>query len=151
MRSLGALALSIILALTTNLIKIKEDNKEYVTELETIETMPEKIEEVVPEIEIQYESLGMYTITHYCSCSKCCDKTDGITASGTKVTPNRTIAAPKEFPFGTKLLINGQEYVVEDRGGAIKSNRLDIYCSSHIEALQKGIIHCEVFKIIEKE
>lgn len=94
-------------------------------------------------------SLGTYKITAYCGCAKCCGKTDGITASGTHVTAGRTIAAPPEIPFGTKLVINGHTYTVEDRGGAIKGNRIDIYFNTHEEALQWGVKYLEVFKVVE--
>ena len=75
----------------------------------------------------------------YCACASCCGKTNGITASGTKATAGRTIAAPKNYPFGTKIEIAGMgTYVVEDRGGAITGNKIDIYFDSHQEALQFG-------------
>ena len=75
-----------------------------------------------------------YKITAYCSCSKCCGKTTGRTASGAKATAGVTVAAPAKFAFGTKLNIGGHIYTVEDRGGAIKGNRIDIYVSSHSAA-----------------
>lgn len=81
---------------------------------------------------------GTYRVTAYCPCVQCCGKTDGITASGVKATANHTIAAPSTFPFGTKLLINGTVYTVEDRGGAIQGNRIDVYMDSHQEALAWG-------------
>ena len=75
----------------------------------------------------------------YCACVKCCGKTNGITASGTKATAGRTIAAPKNYAFGTKIEIAGMgTYVVEDRGGAITGNKIDIYFDSHAEALKFG-------------
>jgi len=87
---------------------------------------------------------GMYKITAYCACMTCCGKTNGITASGKRATANRTIAAPSTFAFGTKLKINGQIYVVEDRGGAIQGNRLDIYFDSHSQALSWGVRYLNV-------
>ena len=89
-------------------------------------------------------SSGTYIVTAYCSCSKCCGKTNGMTASGTKATAGRTVAAPSNFAFGTKLKINGKIYVVEDRGGAIQGNRIDIYMSSHTQALAWGKRTCTV-------
>jgi 3D (Asp-Asp-Asp) domain-containing protein len=102
-------------------------------------------EEEHKEEEPKLKSLGKFKITAYCSCSKCCGKSDGITASGAKATAGRTIAAPSTFKFGTKLIINGHEYTVEDRGGAIKGNRIDIYFDSHQEALNFGVKYIEVF------
>lgn len=79
------------------------------------------------------------TLTAYCSCSKCCGKTDGITASGTKATEGRTVAVDvNKIPFGTKVYINGNEYIAEDKGGAVKGNHIDIYFESHERALEFG-------------
>ena len=87
---------------------------------------------------------GVYKVTAYCACMQCCGKTNGITASGAKATANHTIAAPRTFAFGTKVVINGTTYVVEDRGGAIPGNRIDIYMNSHAEALRWGVRYVEV-------
>lgn len=116
----------------------KEETSKSVTTTTTIEKNGHKV-----------QSLGVYKITAYCSCAKCCGKTDGITASGTKVKAGRTIAAPSTFPFGTKIMINGHIYTVEDRGGAIKGNRIDIYFDTHEEALQFGVKNIEIFKVVE--
>ena len=86
----------------------------------------------------------IYKITAYCSCAKCCGKTTGITASGTRATAGRTIAAPARFAFGTKLSLNGKVYTVEDRGGAISGNKIDLYVSSHAEALAWGVRYLPV-------
>ena len=85
-----------------------------------------------------------YKVTAYCSCAKCCGKTNGRTASGTRATPGRTVAASGKFAFGTKLNIGGNTYVVEDRGGAISGNRIDIYVGSHAEALRWGVRYLPV-------
>ena len=78
-------------------------------------------------------------VSAYCACVKCCGKTNGITASGAKATANHTIAAPSTYKFGTKIEIAGMGiYTVEDRGGAITGNKLDIYFNSHSEALKFG-------------
>ena len=82
---------------------------------------------------------GYFTLTYYCACKKCCGKTDGITAWGTKATPNKTIATSSKYAFGTKMIINDHTYVVEDRGGAIQGNKIDVYVESHYEALQLGV------------
>lgn len=92
------------------------------------------------------KSLGTYTITAYCPCRKCCGKwANGITSSGTTATANHTIAAPKNIPFGTVLVIDGIEYTVEDRGEAIKGKKLDIFMESHSACLKWGKQKKEVF------
>ncbi|MBM9521032.1 3D domain-containing protein [Desulforhopalus vacuolatus] len=52
-----------------------------------------------------------------------------------------TIAADtRYFPFGTRMFVPGYGWgTVEDRGGAIKGpNRIDLYFSSHSDALDWG-------------
>ena len=86
----------------------------------------------------------IYKITAYCPCSKCCGKATGRTASGTKATPGRTVAASSKYAFGTKLNIGGHIYTVEDRGGAITGNKIDIFVNSHSEAFQWGVRYLPV-------
>ena len=80
-------------------------------------------------------------VTHDCACSKCCgDNADGITASGKRVAPGM-VAMSSYYPFGTVLVINGEVYTVEDRGGSGIENdiaRVDIYVEDHQQALRLG-------------
>lgn len=81
------------------------------------------------------------TITYYCSCTKCCGpNAKGITASGKKV--QEGMVAMKGVPFGTKIEINGKQYVVEDRG--VGAGCVDVYVSSHQKALELGRHKAEV-------
>lgn len=92
------------------------------------------------------KNIGTYKITGYCGCSSCCGKTDGVTASGVRATAGRTIAADtSKLPFGTKVVIDGHTYTVEDVGGAIRGNHIDVYFSSHSKALQWGVRYCDVY------
>lgn len=94
------------------------------------------------------KSLGKYVITAYCTCKICCGVYSGgnRTASGTVPTTNRTLAVDTNvIPFGTRLVINGQIYVAEDRGGAIKGKRIDMFFYTHKEALKWGRRTMEVF------
>lgn len=94
------------------------------------------------------KNIGTYMITGYCGCSSCCGKSDGVTASGTRATAGRTIAADiSNLPFGTKVVIDGHTYTVEDVGGAIKGNHIDVYFSSHSKALQWGVRYCDVYVV----
>mgnify|MGYP004618623469 FL=1 len=86
----------------------------------------------------------IFKVTAYCSCAKCCGKVTGRTASGSHAVAGKTVATSGQFAFGTKLNINGQEYTVEDRGGAIQGNRIDIYMNSHAEALAWGVKYLPV-------
>lgn len=66
-----------------------------------------------------------------------CGKTDGITASGRLATPHRTVACD-DLPFGTRIRIDGKEYVVEDRFGGNYKNKIDIFMETKEEAYQFG-------------
>lgn len=94
------------------------------------------------------KSLGKFVITAYCTCKICCGIYSGNnrTASGTVPTSNRTIAVDTDvIPFGTRVVINGQIYVAEDRGGAIKGKRIDMFYMTHKEALRWGKRTFEVY------
>jgi 3D (Asp-Asp-Asp) domain-containing protein len=94
---------------------------------------------------INYEApRGTITInaSAYTAAADECGKSDGITASGLKVKEQRTLACPPQYPFGTKVKIEGMGvYTCEDRGGAIKGNRFDIYMETKTEAFQFGRRH----------
>lgn len=95
-------------------------------------------EPTVYEAEV-WNDIGEFTCYAYDACSKCCGKTDGITKSGKVAKANRTIAVdPEVIPLGSTLLIDGQEYIAEDIGEAIKGNKIDIFHNSHAEALEYG-------------
>lgn len=89
--------------------------------------------------------LGTFRLTGYCNCAQCCGQwSGGPTASGAYPTAGRTVAMGG-VPFGTKLLINGQVYTVEDRGTPY--GHVDIYFGSHGEALNFGSRYAEVYQI----
>ena len=92
--------------------------------------------------------LGNFTITYYCACEICCNKADGITATGTPVIEGQTIAVdPSVIPYGTKVIIGGHVFTAEDCGGAIKKNHIDVYVNSHEEALALGVTNAEVYLV----
>ena len=89
----------------------------------------------------------LYRVTAYCPCEKCCGKwADGYTASGHKIeSGDLIVAAPPTFPFGTRIFIpHYGQAVVQDRGGAITGNRLDVLFATHEEALQWGVKYLKV-------
>ena len=80
--------------------------------------------------------VGEFFVTMYSATIEQCGSTDGITASGKKVTEDptcRTVAVdPNVIPLGTKLVIDleGYESIVweaSDTGGDIKNYWLDLY------------------------
>lgn len=99
------------------------------------------------------------TVTAYCSCKKCANwkrtwlgrtviasgpnkgkpKKVGITASGTKAKRGTIAADTTRYPFGTVMDVPGYgKGRVEDRGSAIKGDRIDVYFKRHKKALQWG-------------
>lgn len=101
-----------------------------------------------------YELVGDFTLTAYCPCTICCGQwsnpSNPTTASGTTATAGRTIAADtSRFPFGTQLVINGQIYTVEDVGGAITGNKIDIYFNTHQEAINFGRQSAQVYRVVQ--
>lgn len=87
-----------------------------------------------------WKSAGIFKVTHYCNCERCQGEYVGTTATGTAPKAGRTIAVdPDRIPLGSAVKINGQEYVAEDTGAAIKGNRVDIFVTDHGEAIAKGV------------
>lgn len=92
------------------------------------------------------ESMGAFKIYHYCSCSKCCGNSSGITATGTRAREGRTIAVdPSIIPLGSEVIIDWETYIAEDTGGGIKGNKIDMFVDSHAEALRLGVRETDVF------
>ena len=91
----------------------------------------------------RWESLGVWKLTAYCPCEKCNGRGRAWkTASGAPMVVGRTVAVGG-LPFGTELMINGQTYVVEDRG--VHGRHVDILHESHAAASRFGIQRAEVF------
>lgn len=93
-----------------------------------------------------------FNTSAYCSCEKCCGKTTGVTSSGATPTTWSTIAAGKSYPIGTVIYIpalkdkpNGGWFIVQDRGGSITNNKIDIYMGTHTEAIQFGRKNLECY------
>ena len=97
--------------------------------------------------------------TGYCKCGKCCGwhrtwygrpvysngpgkgkrKHVGLTANGERARWGTIAADTSVYPFGTILYVDGYGYGrVEDRGGAIKGKRIDLFFPAHRRALEWG-------------
>lgn len=78
-------------------------------------------------------------VTHYCPCYRCNGNNLSMTASGKPLTVG-VVAMSTQYPFGTKIMINGNIYTVEDRGGLEFNDihRVDIFVRTHSEALRLG-------------
>ena len=88
--------------------------------------------------------LGNFKLTGYCNCAQCCGTAGNQTASGTWPSAGRTVAMAG-VPFGTQLLINGTVYTVEDLGTPY--GHVDIFFSSHQEALNFGLQYADVYRL----
>lgn len=108
--------------------------------------------------ETSLKSLGIFKLTAYCSCEKCCDgwalvrpKDENgndivIGASGEQLQQNFSVAVDKKLiPYGTYLYIDGIIYKAQDCGGSIKNKRIDVYFNNHQDALEFGVQYKEVF------
>lgn len=59
----------------------------------------------------------------------------------------RTVAVdPKLIRLGSKVRMNGKEYVAEDTGGAIKGRRIDLLVENHDKAMKFGKKLIEIYK-----
>ena len=110
-----------------------------------------------------YCVLDSVSVTYYCTCQRCCGKAPdhpayGITASGTRATPYRTVAVdPSVIPLGADVLVDYgdgaglRRYRAEDTGGAVKGNHIDLCVGSHAEALQLGRRTATVYRVDPEE
>lgn len=89
------------------------------------------------------ESIGQVVTSGYCSCSICCGQwAGGPTASGVYPTANHTLAVDAYdpiVPVGTKVVMNGVEYTVEDTGAfAGYGVDFDVYYDNHAAVSAHG-------------
>jgi 3D (Asp-Asp-Asp) domain-containing protein len=135
------------------------DVESSITEESSIQVEEENTSnEYIEEPEPEYISLGEFRLTAYCPCEICCEEcaynrpvdeygnTIVYTASGKIAQEGYTIAAdPDVLPYGTIVYIDGHEYEVQDCGGAITNNSIDIYFNTHEAACEFGLQYGEVF------
>ena len=129
-----------------NIIEELRTPEKVVTIVQTSEEVEH--EEIVAAAEEEPPAPAMHLygncrITFYDAGPCCCGAyASGITASGAHVQVNHTVANGS-LPFGTRLMIDGQEYVVEDRG--VGEFEIDIYVATHEEANQRGLYYTDVW------
>jgi 3D (Asp-Asp-Asp) domain-containing protein len=112
-----------------------------------VEEKHERVEEVH-----EVRSIRM-RVTAYCPCSRCCGRrARGITASGRSAWGTEGAAADWGLLRpGTKIEVpgySGGPVEVDDRGGKIFGNRLDVRFQEHWEARQWGVQYLTV-KVID--
>ncbi len=95
--------------------------------------------------------LGSFRVTHYCNCRLCNhqDGSDDPNAivhgySGQPLIVNYSVAVDmNQIPLGSRLLINGQEYMAVDIG--VPAFCVDIFVATHSEALARGLYYTDVY------
>lgn len=91
------------------------------------------------------------TVTHYCTCARCCGKSDGITASGRMATPGVSVAVdPSVIPLGSTVMADYGDgvlhyYRADDTGGGVKGAHIDLCVESHEAAIQAGVRSATIF------
>lgn len=138
--------------LQTEIALIENDNNILRNKIKVLEVDKQLLEDEIEELKdfrdvlSKASYIGEFEVTYYCSCEKCCGKTDGITYTGTKATEGRTIAVdPNIIPLGSMVVIDGQTYIAEDIGGAIQDLKIDVFVSDHERALNLGRTTKEVY------
>lgn len=118
--------------LLPRLSKLPEKQISY---LDMLEEVNNKIyQDMQTKQEAKYQYIGTFLLTGYDDCYLCQEEFVGITALGVSPRANHTIAVdPKIIPLGSRVLINGIEYVAEDVGGGVNGNHIDIFVGSHAE------------------
>lgn len=99
---------------------------------------------------IPYKELGEYIISFYCDCLICTKTAKGSkTATGAKPKEGKTIACD-----GNTLKMGDIVYIetigvrtCEDKGSAIKGNKIDVYMDDHDIANKMGIRKVNVYRI----
>lgn len=99
--------------------------------------------------------LGKFKITHYCNepYEHICGYGKRTTASGVKTDVGTTIAVDTSvIPFGTKVYVDGIGWrEAQDRGGAIKNNKIDVLVDTHDEANALGTFYKDVWILVSND
>ena len=85
-------------------------------------------------------TMGRFKLTGYCPCYECSEGWGRKTHSGTYAESNHTVAADLSvLNLGDWITIDGKKYKVEDSGGAVKGDTIDIFFDTHEEVEEFGV------------
>jgi 3D (Asp-Asp-Asp) domain-containing protein len=119
--------------------------QEFIAASETIEILKSD------EYELVY--MGDFKISYYCSelYLHTCGGT-GTTASGKKIDVGVTAAADwSVLPKGSMVYIEGVGFrEIQDKGGAVRGNHIDVLVDLHSDALQLGVHNEGVWLLVKK-
>ncbi|WP_339193926.1 3D domain-containing protein [Paenibacillus sp. FSL P4-0176] len=120
--------------------KLVDSKKVVQKEVKQVKVSEKKPSKTKKEVKWMYFTITAYTNGKESTGKVKGDKDYGKTASGVYTKEGVTASAdPKVFPMGTKIYIEGVgERIVQDTGGAIKGNKLDLFIEDLDEALEFG-------------
>lgn len=150
--------------LQTDIDKLQKPNSGYETEIGELSTQGQELQaQLVGKQDKpksgrggeRLTSLGTYTITAYCSCSKCCgefakNRPGGIVYGAADIELTAGVSVAGWLPIGTHIRIDGHEYVVQDRTAEWIKDKyngkiIDIYFADHAAAWEFGKQEKEVW------
>jgi 3D (Asp-Asp-Asp) domain-containing protein len=140
-----------VLAIFAIGLGVWQGKKESQSPKPELQEVKQQLEEIVADPNTVGWIIIKMDVSAYCPCETCCEQWADIpvssgkrkTASGHTIhVGDKFVAAPRNYPFGTEMVIEGyaggKVVKVEDVGGAIKGNKLDLYFDTHNEALIWG-------------
>lgn len=90
-------------------------------------------------------SMGRFKLTAYCPCYECSEGWGRKTHSGSYAESEHTVAADLSvLNLGDWITINGKKYKVEDSGGGVRGDHIDVFFDTHEEAEEFGVRYANV-------
>ena len=124
---------------------LKDTYNELLGQMQETQNEVQNLQSQVEELQ-KWRSLGVFRITAYWFGE---DEYGDLTSTGVKAQVNHTIAVdPEIIPYGSKVMIDGQIYVAEDCGGAIKNNVIDVWVENQSNSF--GVKYTEIYIKREK-
>ena len=124
---------------------LKDTYNELLGQMQETQNEVQNLQSHVEELQ-KWRSLGVFRITAYWFGE---DGYGDLTSTGVKAQVNHTIAVdPEIIPYGSKVMIDGQIYVAEDCGGAIKNNVIDVWVENQSNSF--GVKYTEIYIKREK-
>lgn len=133
----------------------------YITDERLAEIEAQEAQSIEDALMASATKIENVTVTHYCTCQKCCGKPPdhpayGITASGRKATPYVSVAVdPSVIPLGSDVLVDYGDGVIEyyradDTGSGVGGKHIDLCVSSHQEARNLGVRTATVYVVSQE-
>lgn len=122
-----------------------QEYTKYKAMYECIAVEKDQLQKEVEELS-KWKALGVFRITAYWYGE---DEYGDLTTTGVRAQVNHTIAVdPKIIPYGSEIMIDGQIYVAEDCGGAVKNNVIDVWVEHQSNSF--GVKYKEIYIKREK-